>query len=377
MHLIYGGSELLPMRSVSILLFCSACLLFSRPVCGQDSDLRGRFLKEAPAAWTDYAARASHVQGQGAGRKVDLLTGKTILEEGPITVKIDGSLAVAISASNPKRLSGKNEDYEFVIESALSEKWSIVQLLRSSTPAEIYSISLPRSQRLGSSPWQRAMSITCRGLLINDTWLPAMTVDPSFKITSVSATSQNKQDVRVDFQYDPSDPRAGRVRGGYVVLDPSRYWLIKTMEVDAYEPKPEFRYKMHFENEFDDSTLGYPFVTKQELRSFKLPILDHKDVYSFNLQKLPATDVASFRLPGYGIPEPEPLNNRKWFGFIFWNMVIIFFPDCRNSVSQIVSPSSGSWAKSICIVTIAICRDTFRFHWKGYERSEKIAYLKF
>lgn len=313
------------MRSTSIVLFCSGFLAISSPIFAQDGDLRERFLKEAPPAWNEYIARACHVQGQGSSQKVDLRTGKTILEEGPITFKINGLLALFTSPSkdNRKRLICKNEDYEFVIEDGSAREWSLIQLLNNTKQLET-SMTRPGTERLGSSPWQQVMSFTCKGLSINATWLPAMKVAPSFKITGVSASNQNAKDIRVDFQYEPSKQHGNPVRGGYVVLDPSRYWQIKTAEVDGYEPKPEVQFKMQIENEFDDSALEYPYVTKQLLRTFHPSIIDYSDTYLITLQKLPPTEVAPFRLPAYGIPEPEFPSNRSWAVLIFWNLVVIF-----------------------------------------------------
>lgn len=276
---------------------------------GQEDNLRQRFEFEAPFAWNQYIALASHVQGEVTAKEVDLTTGKTrgIVKN---AIKINGSMALSIveRAGEPLRLSCDNCDYNFVAFKRPAAEWSLGQLLwkdRSFKSIDASALTSPDEETLGSLYWQHAIAIPCRGLIIQATWLPRMFSSQSFKVTDIAnADYDGEKLVRIDFEYNPKITRNNPVRNGYVLLDPSRYWLIKKAEVKGYESNPDIRFTILEENEFDDSTFEFPFVTRQIHRTFSPPILDVETIRVTKLMKMDGTDVAPFRLPAYGIPEP-------------------------------------------------------------------------
>lgn len=276
----------------------------------EPTDLRQKLQNEAPKAWSEYIQLASHTQGEVSSKATDRMTGKTIREEGPTQFKLNGLMGLYVGDS-PKRLECENDRYTFLLEEKLPNEWSL-KYFKWNKGSYKYKIDFRGAvtsrgeETIGSSACQIAIAYSSYGLLIDATWLPAMFNTPSFKIVDVTgADEQGEGLIRVKFEYEPVKTRNNPVRNGYVILDPSRYWLIKETEVDGYEPEPEFRFKIQSKNEFDDSVAGFPYVSRNVQRTVGLPAVDNDDVHLTKLRRMDESDIEPFRLRAYGFPEPD------------------------------------------------------------------------
>ena len=298
---------------------------------GKDvGDLQARFFQEAPIAWREYLDLASHTQGEGGSKQIESKTGKILNTGMPFQFKLDGTLGLFLrqARDKPKRLEAQNDKYQFIVASPNSNDASIVQLIWDdwSTGADLVSAISPRgSDAIGAAPWRAAMAYACQGLLVDAVWLPKIFSSPSFKVVKASAVKSTNEDlIRIDFEYNPPEFGNNRVRNGYVELDPSRYWLIRAAEVDGYQPNPEWRAKIRIDNEYDDSTLGFPYATRHTTRTVS-SIADFKDVYDTTMRKMDASDIGPFQLSSNGFPAPEDPRHRRRSYLVFWNLEVIFF----------------------------------------------------
>jgi hypothetical protein len=284
-------------------------VLFPSLVAAQEQSLlRESVVRDAQAAWSKYFNLCSHVQGTMRSTKVDNKTGETVLEEGPVVFKLNGLSAVKIyeRGEKPTRLRCINETHMFILDEMPTGSWKLKaldEITESKRPSVIELALLTRAgtETIAHSPWQISMAYACQGLLINATWLPAMFSAPSFKIVSVRRDyGGNKDLVRVDFEYRPEDTRNNPVGNGYVVLDASRYWLIKSAAVKASWPESRQIGLIFVENQFDDTAVGFPFASRHRSRTISAPfVTDRQYINVTTMSKLDADDRRIFDLETY------------------------------------------------------------------------------
>jgi len=279
----------------------------------EDIALRNRFLKEAPAAWNEYLKSASHAQGEVSSTEVNLLTGQTIRRDASMTLKLNGHLGLTINprGDEPDRLKCLSRSHEFILDAVLPDDWILRQILPNDRnyTVSVGSLTRPRTETLGGSPWQHAMACTCRGLIIGTTWLPAMFYAPSFRIVDIRPENNRGEGlVRIDFEYNPEITRNNPVRDGYVILDPSRYWLIKSAASEAIWPQDLTVGFVCISNEFDDRTLDFPYAVRHVLTTLIpfsgneiTPVYNEK-IFITKLRRMEESDMAPFELSTYDIP---------------------------------------------------------------------------
>jgi hypothetical protein len=142
-----------------------------------------------------------------------------------------------------------------------------------------------------------------------------MIKSPDFKVSRVTKEAGGGGSIKVEFDYEPRDPGPNDyVRSGWVVLDPSRYWLVRKAEVKV-------RYcdaggVNAITNEIDDKVMPFPVVTRQvqkeSVTDGKRSVVN-KVVHECELHPVEKDD-AQYTLSAFGLPEPFPTPSpwQKW-----------------------------------------------------------------
>jgi hypothetical protein len=159
---------------------------------------------------------------------------------------------------------------------------------------------------VGFGPFNHAMQTTCRGMVLRSTWLPRMVRSREFKVSRT--TKEDRGGIKVEFSYEPRNPGSNDyVRSGWIVVDPSRYWLVRNAEVKV-RYGPVERGVNVISNEFDDKVMPFPVVTRQVQKE---SVTDgnrsvvNETVYECELHAVEKDD-AQYTLSAFGLPEPFP-----------------------------------------------------------------------
>ncbi|MEW4531420.1 hypothetical protein [Maioricimonas sp. JC845] len=296
-------------------LFISASLTFSTCL-GADDDLKQRFLSEAPEAWSQYRVRAEHIQGAVTFTQTNRGSSERALRstERQITVFDRNALVISERENRNseylKTAVGVNSDYAFRVQfDSDARQWVLTDLDRDVQDVELSS--------LAEGPKELALGLVCRGMRVFGTWLPEMVSEPGFRVNQVLTFEQGStQLVRVEFDYEPQQHRNNPVRGGTILLDPSRYWLIREAKVRAFwMPGEEGTITVQVEYA-DDEVNSFPLLTRyvahvdaqlsgDRAKEAGINEVHHDWVWNFDLRELENASERDFTLAAFGLPEPS------------------------------------------------------------------------
>jgi hypothetical protein len=136
-----------------------------------------------------------------------------------------------------------------------------------------------------------------------------MIESPDFVLQSVETVeSEGEPLVRVEFDYVPDDPFLTRVRGGFVLLDPNRYWLIREVRTKGDWGGGSVGEIIIYQ-EFDSSLDELPLPTHRQ--EHWIGITEEGESAHHVAEtwcegwKRSSEDEADFRLTAFGLPEPR------------------------------------------------------------------------
>jgi hypothetical protein len=212
---------------VLVLLVCLA----ARGEQAAKEDWARRFRDEAPKKWQEYLALARHLQGKVSSSWMDFAgneeTQRTLYE----CKQSDTGAWISVDRLSPVQprssyVVGINPTYQFkLVRQDLDSSWMIGSV---GPPAAKRDDLDPRSVRT------QVLDALCPGLKLDLSWLPQMARMPQFRVRSIKPVENDARNmVRVDFDFDPPESFKQYTRGGYMILDPERYWLVQEYEVSA------------------------------------------------------------------------------------------------------------------------------------------------
>ncbi len=160
----------------------------------------------------------------------------------------------------------------------------------------------------------------CRGLVLNATILPALVRQSDFSTLSISERDDGMCEWEFDFSPE-IDPPNVPIRGGSLVLDPSRYFLVASALLIG--EWPDGNGQIRIENTFGTLDGEVPYVTKQRSEN----IVNGKVVSSWTAnvdleRKTWGSEEAKelFFTTGYGLADPALPSNRG----ILWLLFLAF-----------------------------------------------------
>lgn len=153
-----------------------------------------------------------------------------------------------------------------------------------------------------------------------------------FRCVRVDPEPQSQGLVRVTFTYAPQDKQQewmspgeneamNQVKGGWVVLDTPRYWVIRKGEIELVMGKDqEITSKWIVENEHDrEGSDHHPIITKNSRvgKTWQDGKLVMEEAYTSQLdyRERPSIPEEEFTLSAFGLPEPHWATPRKtrWY----------------------------------------------------------------
>ncbi len=230
------------------------------------SDLKQRFLTEAPAAWEAYGKWAKGLQG-----KITLTSSETSpkpmvhsKQEFEVEQSWNRSLFLKRTLIRDGRPDGSetvavvNPRYGFVLDRrSPSDPWTVSELHADEG----------RPWKLSDPPEELTRLWTNYGysFALMASTLRVVVDDPGFEIRGVSGVEQGgRNHVRVDFAYrnPPDNARVPRI-DGWVSYDPMRSWMIAAFDVELEWTigGESLRVESKASYEYADGDEGYPIPT--------------------------------------------------------------------------------------------------------------------
>lgn len=298
--------------TAQILLLCASSVvgLVHIPAIGQDRDLRERFLDEAPREWRAYRLFVGRLQGSVRVRMMRLPEKSLTAEAREDIRQADGCFSGHIKQritdggrGDADHVTVINRDYAFELRRPGSDAaWSLAKLERDIEGAAAPALNVKADD---------GIAIIGAGLVIRNMSLPDLVDAPEFNLKSASRVERPGEDwVRIDYSYDPPTINGNRpVRGGWVILDAKRHWVVRGFEVSVLYKKSKG--SVHGTLDIVDDPAGFPIVTHSSLHEWGSPTgdppftNDYETTTDYDVHfdaHVPATE---FRLSAYGLPEPS------------------------------------------------------------------------
>jgi hypothetical protein len=296
-------------------------------VRGNDADTwENRFVKEAPAQWQAYLDGAKDLQGSAT----------SIFEEGGKVVRRfqaefkQNKTCALLRVENPsgktrpESLYAMNAQYGFKLGRASAEKpWAVLG----------EQLDLEKGYKLNPSGYSPAGNVEFwLGMAHNifgreNSLLPEVSKDGDFSVRSASPVLVDGQAlVRVEFaarpkkwttKSHPNETDWMPLRGGWLVFDPEKYWVIRECHVEFQNwgaGAADVRL-MDGKFEYKEGKKGFP-VLKRIVRGF--PLSGSRQTIEFDLSEKDDVPDSDFTLSAFGLPEPAELKTARPQAWYIW-----------------------------------------------------------
>ncbi|MFO0842485.1 MAG: hypothetical protein U0797_08830 [Gemmataceae bacterium] len=207
---------------------------------------------------------------------------------------------------------GANSKYIFKLtRSSDARPWAIVEVKESDDEARKKAAAIRKE--------------VCHALMLSPVapFLPSLVQGKGFHCTRADTESVKGEDlVRVVFSF--AGEGKSRLKSGWIILDPSRYWVIRQSEVEAsLGGKAEGIEKWTFNNDYRDGPNRFPIATKTMMTDKaweKGRFLGETELITeYTFRERPSIPEEEFTLSAFDLPEPHWARPKKtpwylWFG---------------------------------------------------------------
>lgn len=281
----------------------------------QDSLLKNRFLTEAPPQWQVYESLSRNVQGVISSTSHPA-TGKTKRRRFECTHNANSAsiLTQGVEPETSARLEVMNPKYAFSLSGRTPKKWELDRLDADAAGGF-------KNLVTGGPPNRSVLTWIARGLVLEQHRLPEWVNEPQFVLKEVSTAKGERKDLmRVDFDYSPKNIMDSWVRGGWMLLDPSRHWVLTEYQV-GFDWEVDGKGTVTATYEYQENG-RFPII-KRSLTQYKGITQANKPwetrvLLEFDLYEKSLSD-SEFTLSAFGLPEPVVA---QWFR-IPWAFVIV------------------------------------------------------
>jgi hypothetical protein len=293
-----------------------------------DDALVGRFWAEAPVAWRAYGESDLSIEGSHVITTTDMRSGK-VVDQSTREFQFAGEWAVFtdrrassselrdVADSSPlAHVYGTNSRYCFQLAlGSHAEDW-VVERLSPLEEAQSDENGMAWYAKRGASPFGTP-------LVLYPGSLPEIASSKHFAVSGArSMRLDNEEVVELRFSYMPPSARSVTIPSGTLVLDPRRFWLIRTAELEEIFPRGEVA-TVSVRNELDDATAQIPLIKSYSARIRVKPQgqgienvvpTDYLEKYEYNLRRIKSPLERDFSLTAFGLPEPyQPENAWLWW----------------------------------------------------------------
>jgi hypothetical protein len=287
----------------------------SRAVAQIDSDLKDRFLREAPQQWEIYLNFAKQLQLTVNTTRYTLTNGvrspvQHLRAEYKQAPNAALSMHQILGTDAASEAECANSAYSFVVKRADENRgWVLIDL-------KTFDISEAPHKRQ-----EEVLRDVCNYFTVWNLWLPTLIRDPDFKIKAIRPIRyEGAECVLIDFEYPKAQkdyPVKGGVliKGGQMVLDPERNWILRDYTVHPGNPN-EVSYNRSFN--IRDGNWRHPIVIGINTH---ITIKEDKTTEVFSKSECQVEEQSNmpeneFTLSAFGLPEPmgvKPLPpSRTW-----------------------------------------------------------------
>jgi hypothetical protein len=299
------------LRTSAWCVCCAASVLAPLAQLHGDETLHKRFLAEAPARWAKYRSLAAHLEGVVRMADVHVLDGKKTEKKGETRFAVDGpSAEYSEVRDGVLRWEIVNPRYACGVKSDKAGKWQLGYITFDRDEMD----PTKSAREAGKSVVADyggirdiAMLHACHGMIIWVSWLPELVRSPGFRVIDIAEQKDNKDLVRVQYAYEPSQPNPNDyVRSGILVLDTSRYWLVQRAEFKCVFGGGTETGLAKETKEYDDTRMPFPVLKREVKHVSSTDGTRHAEadtVWTFDVRK-PAPGQQQFTLSAFGLPEP-------------------------------------------------------------------------
>ncbi len=292
---------------------------------------QARFREEAPRKWEEFRRRAQRLQGSYLSTSFDRAQGGKVFLRTRYECKQNERCALCsmqdlVGGEREGRLECLNPRYGFRLYRAVSDSpWAVVGLDKDVKDGYGLS-SLSPGVRVAGLIVEKPLSFSSMWECLLD-----MVRDPDFVIQRVSYAPHEGDDrIRVDFKYRPKmvpprtewgdiQPGWNPLRGGWILLDPARYWVMHGFEVET-EWQDQTTGTLTGTFMYQDGEGGFPILKRsQQLYKGIDKRGTRNETESVEEYELTEKDIPDeeFTLSAFGLPEPsEGQRPTRWFIWI-------------------------------------------------------------
>lgn len=202
-----------------------------------DESLKEQFLKEAPGRWAEYAEKTKRLQGHVSFTAVPsdghATKGTNIQKKGA------GDRLSIASTVESVASKGKDKDTVFYVDGFNPKYFFSLKRTHASMPWTLTALAerqeappaaLARLDRGADYPVNRLVYLENERLV-------DVVRQAEFRVIGCRRIQASEDDlVLVDFDYPHEDLRRNEVQGGSLVLDPRRYWCLRSYNVRVKVP---------------------------------------------------------------------------------------------------------------------------------------------
>lgn len=273
------------------------------------------FPHEAAKGWQEYDARARRLQGYWTDTSRIIATGE--IQQSHYELKQGDGCWLIMEEDSPAN-AGDGRGAELKV---INRHYAFTLQRRRKTSAWFVSgfgKGLWTSGTLGDPKYVativRRLPFTFGAIVFTE---PFTLLDEGFSIKKVAGVKQDGQDlVKIEFRYQPPKSADRRpLRGGWVLLDPSRFWTIRQFDVETQWGEKSGRHLATFTYRVSN---GFPMIEKIVNQPTIGEVSAVEFVYDFDLHEGDPPD-SDFTLSAFGFPEPKgaPLPD-KGMPWIVW-----------------------------------------------------------
>jgi hypothetical protein len=290
--------------------------------------LKERLLREAPKKWSEYQAFAKRLQGSSQETRYDIKGAEKVIRwDTKYEFKQFGEWSLwhreelaGLRSKNwvPGFARGVNSKYSFILQKKTKDAgWVLTELdmkLHDGRPEATVKMQ------------EEVQEITCVLLAVEYQSLSAILKNPKFVLKDVSPVVSNGRDtVRVAFTADTPPPPASQATprlDGWVLLDPSRCWIIQEGGFNLFYPGA-IKGESTFHNEYREIREGF-VIPVRSLWRFKYTELgaatsrEEERATKFDYFEQDSIPEAEFSLTAFGLPEPVGISFRQATRWYLW-----------------------------------------------------------
>jgi len=296
----------------------------------QDESLKRRFLQEAPGQWEEYVRRTGRLQGKYSFHRAMSLHNTTFLEEYEYKSNDNGKRLTRVYERNEgesgtkehdEEVFGINPHYAFQLgRKSANSPWAVRQLV---------DLSKESGPERHVSMFELHARLMAEPVKLDHDLLGEAVGQPTFRVVRCQTIQREGEElVEVLFSYPHEEnprPPYNRAQSGTLVLDPKRFWLVRSCDLKASSGTINKQVKGIVST---SKSLPIPkLVAREELWTFTaeqvakgLPANNkwaNREEYDLD-EPVRLPDDEEFTLTAFGLPEPSGVEGKRPTRWYLW-----------------------------------------------------------